>query len=440
MSAVNAIAIRGTLLDCPAVLAGAPASARVVDDGLVVIADGLITYAGAYDVRRHAHARCMDLRGKLILPGLVDVHTHFAQTEMIAAYGEQLLDWLEKYTFPTESEFADFDHATRVAKLFVSELIRNGTTTAAVYGTVHPASVDAIAHVGIEQGMQLIIGKVMMDRNCPQQLRDTAESAYVESKVLIERWHHVERLGYAITPRFAPTSSEAQLDAAAALWDEFPDVYLQTHVAENEAEVRWVRELFPQARSYLDVYARHNLLRPRTVLGHCIHMDSRDRDALCNADATIAYCPSSNSFLGSGLFDLDAARRTSPASVQRLGIGTDVGAGTSFSVFRTLGEAYKVAQLRGQSCTPAEMLYHATLGGAHSLHLEDKIGSLVAGKYADIVVLDPHATPLSSARAARCDDPIEQWFALCMIGDDRHVSETYIRGQLAHATADVSVS
>ncbi|MAP10820.1 MAG: guanine deaminase [Gammaproteobacteria bacterium] len=440
MSAVNAIAIRGTLLDCPAVLAGAPASARVVDDGLVVIADGLITYAGAYDVRRHAHARCMDLRGKLILPGLVDVHTHFAQTEMIAAYGEQLLDWLEKYTFPTESEFADFDHATRVAKLFVSELIRNGTTTAAVYGTVHPASVDAIAHVGIEQGMQLIIGKVMMDRNCPQQLRDTAESAYVESKVLIERWHHVERLGYAITPRFAPTSSEAQLDAAAALWDEFPDVYLQTHVAENEAEVRWVRELFPQARSYLDVYARHNLLRPRTVLGHCIHMDSRDRDALCNADATIAYCPSSNSFLGSGLFDLDAARRTSPASVQRLGIGTDVGAGTSFSVFRTLGEAYKVAQLRGQSCTPAEMLYHATLGGAHSLHLEDKIGSLVAGKYADIVVLDPHATPLSSARAARCADPLEQWFALCMIGDDRHVSETYIRGQLAHATADVSVS
>ena len=440
MSAVNAIAIRGTLLDCPAVLAGAPASARIVDDGLVVIADGLITYAGAYDVRRHAHARCVDLRGKLILPGLVDVHTHFAQTEMIAAYGEQLLDWLEKYTFPTESEFADFDHATRVAKLFVSELIRNGTTTAAVYGTVHPASVDAIAHVGIEQGMQLIIGKVMMDRNCPQQLRDTAESAYVESKALIERWHHVERLGYAITPRFAPTSSEAQLDAAAALWDEFPDVYLQTHVAENEAEVRWVRELFPQARSYLDVYARHDLLRPRTVLGHCIHLDSRDRDALCNADATIAYCPSSNSFLGSGLFDLDAARRTSPASVQRLGIGTDVGAGTSFSVFRTLGEAYKVAQLRGQSCTPAEMLYHATLGGAYALHLEDKIGNLVAGKYADIVVLDPHATPLSSARAARCADPLEQWFALCMIGDDRHVSQTYIRGQLADATADVSVS
>ena len=427
----GALALRGTLLDCPGLRDSGEdgVSVRVIEDGLVVADGQKISYAGPYSSAACAGITCTDHRGKLLVPGFIDVHTHFAQSEMIAAYGEQLLDWLHKYTFPAEAEFADVDHSNRVAELFVSELVRNGTTTAAVYGTVHAHSVDAVAQAALAHDLQLVVGKVMMDRNCPAEIRDTPQASYDDSKALIERWHNVERLRYAITPRFAPTSTDEQLTVAAALWDEYPSVYLQTHVAENLDEVRWVKELFPSARSYLDVYARHQLLRRRAVLGHCIHLDADDRIQMQSSDATMAYCPSSNLFLGSGLFDLSASR----SARQRVGIGTDVGAGTSFSMLRTLGEAYKVAQLRGQRCTPADLLYLATEGGAHALDLEQKVGSLEPGKDADIVVIDPRATALSAARCERFAEPLEQWFALCILGDDRHVSETYVRGRLVHS-------
>lgn len=422
--------LRGTVVHC----FGVPTTdlmrppVEVLQDGVIEIDDGRIISLGPAPSRFPAGVQILDARGHLLVPGFFDIHTHYPQTGMIGAWGEQLLDWLTHHTFPAEERFADAEYADRIADIFVRQLLANGTTSAMVFGSVHPQSVEALMERARSSNMQLIAGKVMMDRNAPASLCDTPATSYAESKALAARWHGVERLHYAVTPRFAPTSSAAQLQQAARLLEEKADCYLQTHVAENTAEVAWVRELFPDARSYLDVYARFGLMTPRTVLAHCLHLDDADLEAFASSGAAIAFCPSSNLFLGSGLMDV---ARADTHGIP-IGIGTDVGAGTSFSVLRTLGEAYKVAQLQEQVLTPARMLYMATLGGAHALSLDDRSGNFAPGKDADIVVLDPCATELSALRLEETRDPLDQLFALSMLADDRHVRATFARGHQVH--------
>jgi guanine deaminase len=417
------------LVDDP--VAAAAAAHEHWPDGLLVVADGrvercgdaaaLLGDAGALDV--------VDCRGKLIVPGFIDAHVHYPQTDVIAAYGEKLLEWLMRYTFPVERRFGDAAHAREVADFFIAELLRNGTTTAAVFATVHPASVDAFFAAAQARGARMIAGKVMMDRNCPAELCDTAEGAYDDCKALIERWHGRGRLSYAVTPRFAPTSTERQLELAGRLLDEHAGLYLQSHVAENREEVAWVAELYPWSRSYLDVYDRFGLLRERAIYAHCLHLDEADRARMGATGAAMAFCPTSNLFLGSGLFVLEAARRHGVA----VAVGTDVGGGTSFSMLRTLDEAYKVAHLLHHRLSPLAALYLATLGGARALRLDDRIGNFAPGKEADFVVLDPAATPLLARRMQSTETVEERLFALIVLGDDRCVFETYLMGERRHA-------
>jgi guanine deaminase len=397
-------------------------------DGLLVVEDGHVTHCGDAATllpTLKAGTLVEDHRGRLIVPGFVDTHIHFAQTDVIASYGTQLLEWLDRYTFPAERAFADAHHATEVAQVFVRELLRNGTTTALVFGTVHPQSVDAVFEAAEARGMRLIAGKVLMDRNCPEYLRDTAELGYAESKTLIARWHGRGRMLYAVTPRFAPTSSDAQLAACGRLLREHPDVRLQSHLAENLGEVRWVAELFPGSRSYLDVYDRFGLLRPGALYAHCIHLDAADRRRMAETGTAMAFCPTSNLFLGSGLFDLQAA---TDAGV-RVGLGTDVGGGTSFSILRTMDEAYKVQQLGGRQLSPLRAFYLATLGGARALGVERQIGSFEPGREADFIVLDPAATPLTARRMARAATIEERLFVWMVLGDDRAVHATHVMGK-----------
>ena len=406
------------------------------DDGMLVVKDGVVTHLGDAKSLLPTLApgvEVVDYRGRLILPGLIDTHMHFAQTDIIASHGEHLLEWLERYTFPEERRFKDEQHAIAVAEFSINEMLRNGTTTSMVFATVHKTSVDAIMGAAAARGMCMIAGKVMMDRNCPDALCDSAEASYEESRELIEKWHGAGqgRLRYAVTPRFAPTSSERQLALAGQLLAEHSGVYLQTHLAENKSECQWVQELFPWSKSYLDVYDRFGLLGPRSVFAHCIHLDQRDRQRVAASGAAMAFCPTSNFFLGSGLFDM--ARATQ--SGVRLGMGTDVGGGTSFSLLRTLHEAYKVVQLSGQSMNAFQGLYRATLGGAQALSLDDEIGNFVAGKYADFVVLNCAATPLIERRFVRAETLAERLFVLMMLGDEHIVDATHVRGRKVYSRA-----
>ncbi|WP_343034858.1 guanine deaminase [Aromatoleum diolicum] len=399
-------------------------------DGVLVVRDGYVAELGDSDAllaKLSAETPIEDFRGKLILPGFVDTHVHYAQSDIIASYGEQLLTWLEKYTYPAERHFANPAHAAAVAEFFCDELLRNGTTSASAFATVHPASVDALFAAALKRRMRLIVGKVLMDRNCPDFVRDSAAGGYAESRALIEKWHGRERLLYAVTPRFAATSTPEQMRLAGRLLAEYPGVYLQSHVAENRGEVAWIAELYPEARSYLDVYERFGQLGPRSVFAHCIWLDDTDRARMAASGAAMSFCPTSNLFLGSGLFDLDRAQ----ALGVRVGIGTDVGAGTSFSMLRTLSEAYKVLQLNGQRLSAERAFYLATLGGARSLYLDDCIGSFAPGREADFVVLDPAATPLLARRSAACATLAERLFVLMMLGDDRAVAETWVLGEPA---------
>lgn len=405
---------------------------RYFDDGLLVLCDGRVAEVGpaaALLPRLPADTAVVDYSGRLLMPGFVDTHVHYAQTDMIASYGEQLLEWLERYAFPTERKFADRAHAREAADFFLTELLRNGTTTAMVFGTVHSASVDAVFEAAQQRQLRMIAGRVMMDRNAPDDLCDSADISYEESAALIDRWHGRSRLAYAVTPRFAPTSSERQLELAGKLLAQHPDVYLQSHVAESRSEVAWVAELFPWSRSYLDVYDRFGLLRPRAVYGHCIHLNEADRRRMGDSGAAMAFCPTSNLFLGSGLFDRAAAR----SQGVRVGLGTDVGAGTSLSMLRTLDEAYKVAQLAGQRIAPLTAFYLATLGSARALYLEDRIGSFAVGNEADFIVLDLEATPLLARRMQNTATLAERLFVLMMLGDDRAILATHVMGRLAYA-------
>lgn len=402
-------------------------------DGAVLIENGKIIAAGEISkVKKiaRADAAIENYGDAIISAGFIDTHVHYPQTQMIASYGEQLLQWLEKYTFVVEQQFADKAHADRIAEFFLHELLRNGTTTAAVYCTVHPQSVEAFFEQSQKLNTLMIAGKVLMDRNAPEALLDTPNTAYSQSKQLIERWHNNGRQRYCITPRFAGTSSSAQLDVAANLWREHPTTYLQTHLAENRDEVVWMRELFPTHKNYLDIYASHNLLGPRSIYAHCIHIDENDFCAFHQHGAAIAHCPTSNLFLGSGLFDLAAAK--DPKRPVRVGLGTDIGAGTSFSQLQSLNEAYKIAQLRGDKLDTLRAFYLATRGGAEALYLDDRIGSLTAGNDADLVILDPQATPLLALRSEQANTIDDLLFALMMLGDDRAVRATYVAGECIH--------
>ncbi|MBE9192733.1 guanine deaminase [Gloeocapsopsis crepidinum LEGE 06123] len=409
-------------------------SIRYIADGLLVVENGKIKELGHYQnlQDKYAEVPIIAYPGMLIMPGFIDTHIHFPQTEMIAAYGEQLLEWLNQYVFPTEAKFKDKAYAQKIAAIFLDELIKNGTTTALVFATVHPQSVDAFFEEASRRNLRMIAGKVMMDRNAPNNLSDTAETAYQESKQLIQKWHKKERLLYAVTPRFAITSTPEQLNLAGKLLAEFPDVYLHTHLSENVNEVEWVKQLFPESQGYLDVYDRTGLVGDRSVFAHGVQLTDAEFQRLSKANSAIAFCPTSNLFLGSGLFKLNKAKCVEHPV--KLGLGTDVGAGTSFSLLDTATEAYKVAQLQNQKLSPFQALFLATLGGAKALSLEDKIGNFDVGKEADFVVLDLRATPLMALRNSAITptslaELAEQAFALIVLGGDRAIHATYIMGE-----------
>ena len=398
------------------------------DDGLLLVEDGRVIDIGDASTLMQQlgdDIAITEFPGKIIVPGFIDCHVHYPQLDIIASYGAQLLDWLNQYAFPVEAMFADEDHAREVAGVFLDELLRNGTTTALVFGTVHAHSADAIFEAAESRGMRLIAGKVLMDKNCPNELQDTPESAYADSKALIERWHGKGRLGYAITPRFALTSSEAQLAAAGRLASEYPDVWIHTHLAENKAEVEEIARQFPDSRSYLDVYDKNGLLRERSVFAHCLHMDDEDRTCMASKGGAAAFCPTSNLFLGSGLFDLRAMR----AAGIRVGLGTDIGGGTSLSLLTTASEAYKVLHLQDQALPAPRALYLATLGAAKALYLDDKVGNFVPGKEADFAVLDPAGSSLTERRIRVASSIEESLFAITMLADDRHIAATYVAGK-----------
>jgi guanine deaminase len=427
-------AIRGRLVwfEGDPALAG-PSAVRDVEDGLVLVADGRIRRVGeaaALLPTLVAGTPVDDHRGRLVLPGLIDTHIHYPQTRVIASYGAQLLDWLRKYTFVEEQRFGDPAHAAAVARFFLDELLRQGTTTAVVYCTVHPESAEAFFAEAARRDMRMIAGKVMMDRNAPAALTDTPERGYRESKALLDRWHGQGRLGYVVTPRFAITSTEAQLEMAGTLLREHPGAWLQTHLSENRAEIETVARLFPWAKDYTDVYDRYGLLGERSLFGHCIHLAERELRRLAESRSVAAFCPTSNLFIGSGLFDL--ARLKDPCRPVRVSLATDVGGGTSYSMLETAAEAYKILQLQGLHWPALDAFYLMTLGNARALGLEERIGRLAPGQEADIVVLDPAATPAMAHRMESVEgDLAETLFVLMTMGDDRAVSRTYIAGEAA---------
>ncbi|APR36641.1 guanine deaminase [Paraburkholderia sp. SOS3] len=401
------------------------------EDGLLIVEDGHVVAAGAYAATAPQLAPgtpVQEMRDKLIVPGFIDTHIHYPQTDMIASPAPGLLPWLDSYTFPTERGFKDPAVARDTARFFVDELLACGTTTALVYCTVHKESADALFEESHARNLRMAAGKVLMDRHCPGFLRDTAQSGYDGSAELIGRWHNKGRQMYALTPRFAPTSTDEQMRACGELARRHPDVFIQSHVAENTDEVKWVAELFPGHRSYLDVYDHYGLLRRRAVYGHCIYLDEADRKRMAATGAIAAHCPTSNLFLGSGLFDFAQA----DAAGMPLTLATDVGGGTSFSMLQTMNEAHKVAALSGYYLSATRMFWLATAGAAEALDLAGQVGTLKPRTEADFVVLDPQATPLLARRTSRSNTLEELLFAFALLGDDRAVAETYAAGQRVH--------
>ena len=421
-------AIRARLLDFIGDPTHSTSAIRLVDDGLLLIEDGHIVARGEYGPLSRALSpseEVSDFSGCLLLPGFIDAHTHFPQLDVIGSPAGGLLDWLTQHTYPAETKFADDTVCQEVARVFLDELARNGTTSACVLGTVHPQSVEALFAEASARDVRLIAGKCLMDRNCPPELRDTGDRGIQESLDLAERWHGKGRLAYAITPRFAASSTERQLKLAGELARARPDLYVQSHLAESEEEVRWVRELYPQARSYLDVYDAVGLVRESSIYAHCIWLDGADRLRLAQTRAIAAVCPSSNLFLGSGAFDF----RHAVQAGMTLALGTDIGGGQSFSMLATMRAAHDVARMRGSALRAVQLFYWATRGAADALGWEGKVGALESGAEADFVVLDPAATPLLARRTATAESIEALLFALMILGDDRVVRETFIAGQ-----------
>ncbi|MCS6765975.1 MAG: guanine deaminase [Candidatus Protistobacter heckmanni] len=403
-------------------------AARYVADGLLVVRNGKIAAAGPYSelaATLPAGTIVEDLGGKLLMPGMIDAHVHYPQTDIIASPASGLLPWLNTYTFPEEGRFGDPEYAAEVAGFFLDTLLAGGTTTAAVYCTVHPQSADAFFAQSEKRNTRMIAGKVMMDRHAPDFLLDTAESGAAQSETLLQRWHGKGRQLYALTPRFAPTSTDAQLRLTGELAAAYPDVFIQSHVAENRDEIKWALELFPGSRSYLDVYERFGLLRERAVYGHGIWFDDEDRRRMTQTGAVAALCPTSNLFLGSGLFDFPGADKAR----MPLAMATDVGGGTSFSLLQTMNELHKVARMGGTRLSAVRMFYLATLGGARALKLDGMIGSFAPGMEADFIALDPQATPLLARRIARTGALEELLFAYTMLGGAQAVGGTWIAGE-----------
>jgi guanine deaminase len=413
-------------------------SIRYIFDGLMVVENGIIQDFGCYELlhKKYLNIPITSYENLLILPGFIDLHVHYPQTEMIAAYGEKLLGWLNKYTFPTEAKFKNHEYAQKIAAFFLDELLRNGTTTALVLAAVFPESVDAFFQEAERRNLRMIAGKVMMDRNAPENLLDTAHTSYEDSGKLIQKWHQKDRLLYAVTPRFAITSTPEQLRLAGQLIQEFPDVYLHTHLSENQQELDFTAELYPDSLDYLDVYEQFNLVTSKSIFAHGIYLSDSEFNRLSQAQSTIAFCPTSNLFIGSGLFKLNQAK--SPHYPISVGLGTDVGGGSSFSLLRTAHEAYKVTHLQGTVFSGLQGLFMATLGGARALSLEDKLGNFEVGKEADFIVVNPQSTPLMQLRtensypAHTLEEIADIMFALMMLGDDRAVHATYILGNLAY--------
>lgn len=404
-------------------------------DGIIAFANGIITHFGPAGVIAPQLPPGVKIThygsDSLISAGFIDSHVHYAQTPMIGAFGEQLLDWLNKYTFPMERKFLDKDFARSVAKVFLQERLKHGITTSCVFGTVFPQSVDALFEEADKLNMRIAGGKVMMDRNAPDYLLDTPETSYDETKALIEKWHGYHRIMYAITPRFAPTSTAEQLSVAGALFAEYPQCYMQTHIAENLNEVEWVKALFPEREGYLDVYDHYGLCRPRALFGHGIHLTENELARLHGSGSAITHCPTSNFFLGSGYFN--ASRAMQKNRPVRTGLGTDIGAGTSFSMLTTLSEAYKAAQLNQSALHPAQAWYLATRGTAHAMYIDDKVGSIAPGMEADIVVIDMKSTPMIDYRMQFVQDINEALFVQITLGDDRAIRATYIAGELRYS-------
>lgn len=403
-------------------------------DGALLVEDGLIVARGSCDAMRAqapADAVEIDHRPNLILPGFIDTHLHFPQMQVIGSYAANLLEWLNTYTFPEECRFVETAHAQRIATHFFDEMVRHGTTTAVAYCSVHKTSVDAFFAEALRRNMRMVAGKVMMDRNAPQGLLDTPETGYDETRAVIAEWHGKGRNHVAITPRFAITSSPQQMSAAQALVREFPDLHVQTHLSENRDEIDFTCSLYPEAADYTDVYARYGLLGPKTLFGHCIHLSEREMDAMSVTGSVAVHCPTSNLFLGSGLFPLK--RLVTREKPVRVSVATDIGGGSSYSMLRTMDEAYKIQQLLGERLNPFESFYYMTLGNAQALSLADRIGTLEPGTDADFIVLDMAATPAMALKAEVVNSLADELFLLQTMGDDRAIAETYVAGVAAKA-------
>ncbi len=401
---------------------------EVFEPGILYVQNGYVNSVGSVEKMEKIlppGIKIIDYQDKIILPGFVDTHIHYPQTDIIGSFGKQLMDWLETYTFPREGRFTDSEYTREVVDFFFEELLRNGTTTAQVMPTIHKQSADIFFQKALRNNMRMISGKVMMDQNAPDYLLESPEQGFEESLELIKNWHEQGRISYAVTPRFAVTSSEAQLKKTSELLETAPDLYLHTHLAENAAEVALVAELFPWSKNYLDVYDHFNLITDKSIFAHSIYLPDESFATLAEKGASISFCPTSNLFIGSGLFDLDKAI----THHIKTGIGTDVGGGTSFSILRTLGEAYKVLQLKGQTLSPIKAFYLATLGGAEALSLDEDIGNFIAGKEADFTVLNLDATPLIERRMKDSDTIAQKLFLLMTLGDDRSIEATHILGE-----------
>ncbi|NJM81679.1 MAG: guanine deaminase [Tabrizicola sp.] len=411
-----------------------PGAAQHIAEGAVLVEDGRIAAVGeaadlrgaAPDALRHDYGR------HLISAGFVDAHVHYPQTAIIASWGKRLIDWLNTYTFPEETRFASRDYADQIANRYLDLVLARGTTTVCSYATIHPESVDAIFTAAAARRMRVYAGKTCMDRNAPAALRDTARSAYDDSKRLLQRWHGRDRLSYVITPRFSPTSTPEQLAALGALWREYPDCLMQTHLSEQPDEIAWVKELFPQSRDYLDTYEAQGLLRDGALYGHAIHLTEREKSRLIEAGASVIHCPTSNMFIGSGLFDIGLAAHL------RVGLASDTGGGSSFSMLRTMAAAYEVAQLRGRSLHPAELWWLATQGSARALHADHLIGNIAPGMEADLAVIDLASTPAIAQAAGRAEDLWQAVFPTIMMGDDRAVAAVWIGGRPYSASSHPS--
>lgn len=425
--------IRGRLLSfkrAPQSLTDSDSYLYEHDGGLLVGADGKIAAAGDYaSVKAKApdDVAEIDHRPHLILPGFIDTHVHFPQMQVIASYAANLLEWLNTYTFHEECRFVESDHATRIATHFYDEFLRQGTTTAVAYCSVHKTSADAFFAEALKRNMCMVGGKVMMDRNAPQGLLDTPQMGYDETRAVIEQWHGKGRNHVAITPRFAITSTPEQMSATQALAQEFPDLFIQTHLSENREEIRYTCELYPEAKDYTDIYARYGLLGKKTLLGHAIHLSEREMDVLSETGSIAVHCPTSNLFIGSGLFPLrPLTRREKPV---RISVATDIGGGSSYSMLKTMDEAYKIQQILGERLNPLESFHLMTRGNAEALSMEADIGTLDLGSVADLVVLDAASTPAMKLRLETVTTLAEELFLLQTMGDDRAVVETYVAGK-----------